>query len=94
MARLKKIDPAFTAPWPKVYIVSDGSIGEMVEPVMRHCTKWAIISRFTVISETARHRLMRERRVRGSPTIGSSRLRGCGMTAEHSPCRWDFLLLD
>ncbi len=36
MARAKKIKPALIAPDWRVYIVSEGSIGEIVLPVMRH----------------------------------------------------------
>jgi len=36
IARLKKMKPAFTNPFCSVYIVSEGSIGEIVLPINRH----------------------------------------------------------
>ncbi len=49
MASVKKMNPAFTAPFCSVYIVSDGSIGETVWPEMRHCIKCAAISKVSAI---------------------------------------------
>ena len=56
IARLKKMKPAFTNPFCSVYIVSDGSMGEIVLPINRHWMICAIMNRFRRINAAARHR--------------------------------------
>ena len=36
MARVKKMNPALTYPFWSVYMVSEGSMGEIVRPMTRH----------------------------------------------------------
>ena len=50
--------PAFTKPFCSVYIVSEGSIGEIVLPINRHWMMCAIMNRFRAISAAPRHRLV------------------------------------
>ena len=50
--------PAFTNPLCNVYIVSEGSMGEIVLPMIRHWMMCAIMNRFRVINAAARHRLV------------------------------------
>src|SRR5678815_275200 len=54
------MNPALMAPRWSVYILSDGSIGETVVPMRRHCTMCAIISRLRVTRAAARQRLVFE----------------------------------
>ena len=60
IAKLKKINPAFTSPFCSVYIDSDGSIGEIVEPEISHCMTCATIISVSKIRAAARQRLMDE----------------------------------
>jgi hypothetical protein len=39
-------------------MVSEGSIGETVLPMIRHCTMCAIMNKFRRINAAARHRLV------------------------------------
>jgi len=57
-ASVKKINPALIAPFWSVYIVSEGSMGEIVRPIIRHCMKCATISNVRAASVKARQRLV------------------------------------
>jgi hypothetical protein len=55
--------PAFTNPFWSVYIVSDGSMGEIVLPIRRHWMMCAIMNKFRAINAAARHRLVFDSRM-------------------------------
>src|SRR5262249_60629829 len=55
--------PALTNPFCRVCIVSEGSIGEIVLPIIRHWMMCAIMNKFRVISAAARHRLVLDLRM-------------------------------
>jgi hypothetical protein len=62
-----------------VYIASDGSIGETVDPVARHCIKCAAINSVNAIKTPARQTLTRECAISGLFeffSTGSSMVRG------------------
>lgn len=57
------MNPALTNPFCSVYMVSEGSMGETVLPISRHCTMWAIMNRFRAINAAARHLLVPDLRM-------------------------------
>jgi hypothetical protein len=52
----KKTNPELIFPTSSVYMVSEGSMGDTVLPVMNHWTMWRIISTCTPIKTPARQR--------------------------------------
>src|SRR5262245_49280497 len=80
-ARVKKMNPALMNPFRRVYMVSEGSMGEIVRPMKRHWMTWAIISRFSEMRAAARRRLAFDLRMApfgtggGSPSTGRRTVR-------------------